>query len=653
MRTRKPIARILFFVFLLACLLTGLAGTLRAPVNAAPQMQATTCLGTTITQWTFTGNSIIPSTGFGTLVYGSGLNGPTFPAGKNSSETPAISFSGWGATLDVNDYIEFQFNTLGRNSIVLSFDSRISSTGAAIFEVHYSTDGVNYSVFGTPQNSDTGGSWDNHVINFSSLIDLNDISTVFIRLYGYSGAGTGTWRLDNVTISGNCLFPADTETPSPTNTLPPTSTSASPLSVVINEVAWAGTAASSTDEWFELYNPGSTPINLAGWSLIADDGSPNVPLSGTIPAGGYFVVARFNAVFNDLMPDLTYSSGAFNNSGEILYLLDPNGNQVDTANLDGGSWPAGIGSPIYATMERQGTVPDSATAWSTYGGTVAVAHDRDGNDIRGTPGQANWITTVTITPSPTVTPSLTPTVTRTPTISRTPTRTRTPTPVRTATRTPTPLPPPPPPPLIAINEFVPRPGSDWNNDGAINQGDEFIELLNHGVINVNLSGYRLDDEVNIGSTPYSLPSVTLKPGERIVFYGSQTGLLLSDGGDGVRLLKPNGQLMDAYNYSVVEFPDQSFCRLPDNGGADDWHTNCYPTPGLRNSLSGSVLRPPTLVNEDQPLCPIADTLPHSFVLAECMPFGNNIWNRDYWDRFGWYGGMSLPNVDGKWEVFAD
>ena len=54
--------------------------------------------------------------------------------------------------------------------------------------------------------------------------------------------------------------------------------------------------------------------------------------------------------------------------------------------------------------------------------------------------------------------------------------------------------------------------------------------------------------------PVSLPSVTLKPGERIVFYGSETGLLLSDGGDGVRLLKPNGQLADAYNYFVVRVP---------------------------------------------------------------------------------------------------
>ena len=198
---------------------------------------------------------------------------------------------------------------------------------------------------------------------------------------------------------------------------------------------------------------------------------------------------------------------------------------------------------------------------------------------------------------------------------------------------------------------MPRPGHDWNGDGVVNVGDEFIELINHGVIDVNLSGYTLDDEVNIGSTPYHLPSITMRPGDRRVFYGIETGLLLSDGGDGVRLIKPNGQLGDAYNYRVVRFPDQSYCRLPDNGGLDDWNQNCFPTPGLQNSL-GSSVNPPVSADADN-LCPIADTLPNDFVLAECPPYGINIWNAAYWDRTGWFGERFLPESPGKWNVFLD
>ncbi|HMB23229.1 MAG TPA: lamin tail domain-containing protein, partial [Anaerolineales bacterium] len=222
------------------------------------------------------------------------------------------------------------------------------------------------------------------------------------------------------------------------------------------------------------------------------------------------------------------------------------------------------------------------------------------------------------------------------------------TPTRIPTRAPTPV---PPPPLVGINEFVPRPGHDWNNDGLVNTGDEYIELINHGVVDVSLNGYRLDDEANVGSEPYSLPSVTLKPGERKVFYGKETGLLLSDGGDGVRLLKSNGQLADAYNYSVVRFPDQSYCRLPDNGGLDDWNETCSPTPGLQNTR-GSSVNPPA-VSRRELLCPIADTLPDDFAFAECQPLGNNIWNPFYWDRTGWFDEKNLPGSPGKSPVFAE
>jgi hypothetical protein len=131
-----------------------------------------------------------------------------------------------------------------------------------------------------------------------------------------------------------------------------------------------------------------------------------------------------------------------------------------------------------------------------------------------------------------------------------------------------------------------------------------------------------------------------------VFYGNKTNLLLSDGGDGVRLLKPNGQLMDAYNYTVVKSPDQSFCRLPDNGGLDDWNKNCFPTPGLRNNLGGDFAGS-SGGNEKELSCPIADTLPQDFYLAECVPFGHNIWSRLYWDDTGWLGEQDLPNVPGN------
>jgi len=652
-RQKRPI-RLLFFSFLLVCLLAGLAGVSRLPtqVQAAPQMQAATDL--VISEFRFRGSGggndefveIFNPTASQVNLNGWMINGSN-NAGGTSTRYP------FTADFFLQPGQHYLIAHTGYNDSVpadVTYGTGITADGgvALIRPDNSIADQVGLSngsaykegtvLAGFP--SDTDQSYERQLDISGSCTDSNNNAADFFLRNPSDPQNSSS----PITTCGDpTQTPSPTSSPTSTNTSTSTPTAAASLSLLINEVAWAGTVASSSDEWFELYNPGATNINLNGWSLTADDGNPSIPLSGTILAGDYFVVARYSAVFSDLTVDLTYSSGTFDNAGEILYLLDPNGNQVDRANSDGGAWPAGLAS-TYATMERLGVIADGPTAWATYGGTTPVAHDRTTptpNPIKGTPGQGNWITTVTVTPSPTTT------ATRTPTVSRTPTKTRTPTKPRTPTRRPTVA----PQPLVAINEALPRPGHDWNHDGKINTDDEYIELINHGVIDVNLNGYRLDDEANIGSTPYTIPSITIKPGERIVFYGGVTGLLLSDGGDGVRLLRPNGQLMDAFNYSVVFHPDQAYCRLPDNGGADDWTEDCFPTPGLRNALGSSVAIPDGTVEES--LCPISDSLPMDFVLAECPPFGNNIWRPAYWDDPGWLGDEILPETNSKWSVYVD
>ncbi|MCI0610803.1 MAG: lamin tail domain-containing protein, partial [Anaerolineae bacterium] len=89
------------------------------------------------------------------------------------------------------------------------------------------------------------------------------------------------------------LSPTTTNTPTNTPTITLTPTPVGFLSVIINEVAWAGTTAALTsDEWIELYNPGASPVNLAGWVLKSPDGTPTIALTGTIPADGFFLLER-------------------------------------------------------------------------------------------------------------------------------------------------------------------------------------------------------------------------------------------------------------------------------------------------------------------------------------------------------------------------
>src|SRR3990167_3967185 len=125
--------------------------------------------------------------------------------------------------------------------------------------------------------------------------------------------------------------------------------------VVINEVAWAGTAADDTDEWVELKNTSGATISLDGWALKARDANPMISLSGSIPAGGFYLVERTaDTVISDVAGDYVGSFGQYgsvSNSGEDIDLIDDGGAVVDSVHFAPG-WPAGTAGPDYFSMER-------------------------------------------------------------------------------------------------------------------------------------------------------------------------------------------------------------------------------------------------------------------------------------------------------------
>ncbi|MEK6753629.1 MAG: lamin tail domain-containing protein [Chloroflexota bacterium] len=455
--------------------------------------------------------------------------------------------------------------------------------------------------------------------------------------------------------SGNSSTPTPTATitPSPTNTLTPsrtatvtstitrtptkTPTSAVVQSIIINEIAWGGTASGlSDDEWMELYNPGNKSINLSGWRLSAADGTPNILLSGSIAPDGYFLLERGatltdNTTVANMAASQIYTGNSLENEGETLTLYDGSNRVIDTANVNAGPWPAGTASSTYASMERDGTSAENDGSWHSNTGVKRNGTTANGGNILGTPRTSN---SITFTPTP----------------SRTPTRTRTITPSRTPSRTPS---APPPPPRPYINEILPRPGFDWNQDGRVDVYDEFIEIKNEGPVDFNMKGWRLDDSAIAGSSsPFSLPDITLKPGQRIVFYALQTNLLLSDGGDTVRLIHPNGKIYDEYTYSIAKVEDQSICRLPDGTALDKWFDDCTPTPKFTNTRTGTV---PSLPGGEveSPVCQLPDTLPADFLFAECHGFGANIWDAYFWDQTGIPGSRYIPQNTSKWEAIIE
>ncbi len=137
------------------------------------------------------------------------------PAGNGSSHSFSVN------TWAVGDYFQFQVNTVGFQNLTVSYDQTSSGTGPGLFNFAYSTDGINFSPFGSPYtvlanatpnpvwNATTSSSLYTLTDNLSSIIALNNAPTVYFRVIdastnsaaGGTVAAGGTDRLDNFMVS--------------------------------------------------------------------------------------------------------------------------------------------------------------------------------------------------------------------------------------------------------------------------------------------------------------------------------------------------------------------------------------------------------------------------------------------------------------------
>lgn len=111
---------------------------------------------------------------------------------------------------------------------------------------------------------------------------------------------------------------------------------------VVNEVSLEGAGGSGGvyDDWVELYNPTAQTIDLTGWSIqktaYSGGSLKNVPLNGSLPANGYFLIVRNSATTTqslkdsaDILADDALFSLA---SSNIIYLVNDNNNIASTTN---------------------------------------------------------------------------------------------------------------------------------------------------------------------------------------------------------------------------------------------------------------------------------------------------------------------------------
>lgn len=172
-----------------------------------------------------------------------------------------------------------------------------------------------------------------------------------------------------------------------------------PPRVVINELMWAGSATSASDEWIELRNFEDLPVDLGGWKLTRRTSGSDVPML-TIPAGlsveahGFFLISNYSDTSGSselgIAPDFVDSAVSLVNTGLLVTLLDPAGNLIDTADDGSGAPLAGAltSGTTYASMSRNGLAADGRQTSSWHSASVAQ-NLRSGSLTRATPRAAN------------------------------------------------------------------------------------------------------------------------------------------------------------------------------------------------------------------------------------------------------------------------
>ena len=152
--------------------------------------------------------------------------------------------------------------------------------------------------------------------------------------------------------------------------------------LVITEIMYKGMPGEDTLEYFELYNNGSSTINLENYSIT--EGVTHTFGNVAISAGSYLLLAKNASAIQDAfgLSAVEWTSGGLKNTGEDIEIRDATDNVVVYVDYGSGTpWPdTETGKSIrFCDPSQDNNLGDN------WGISVELLTTIDGQDIYGTP----------------------------------------------------------------------------------------------------------------------------------------------------------------------------------------------------------------------------------------------------------------------------
>lgn len=302
---------------------------------------------TTLAQWTFESVvstlSYLPGAGVVTTNFYAEAGAQAgaaavvgWHAGASTYSSPAghpgrsLSSTTW---TNVGDYYQATVSTLGYQGIVVSFDQYSSGTGPGNFYLAYSTDGVNFTQFGSIYTV-LNATWASYTNDLSSVSAINNQSTVYFRLVcannvsansGIVAAG-GTDRIDNFTVTGSAPGAPTVSPASQTNNIYYGDSTTLAVSSGGNEPL--------TYQWY--YPNLSTPLTDGGNISGSASQSLSLAYTSTNQAGIYYVVITnsLGSVTGQVTLNISVRAPIVTNIAYLRTLVNPTTfAPTDTTNL--------------------------------------------------------------------------------------------------------------------------------------------------------------------------------------------------------------------------------------------------------------------------------------------------------------------------------